>query len=199
MLGWVVTVMVLLSVVSAAFSGRMELLSQAAISGCSDAVTLMLALTGGLCLWSGLMRIAERSGLTDALSAALRPLLRLLMPGLPENSRATGPMCMNIAANLLGLGNAATPLGLTAIRRLEEEQDYPAGATPEMTVFVVLNTASIQLIPATNALLRMQAGSARPMEILPCVWISSLTSVVTGLLAARMLCRRGRDLRRGRL
>lgn len=145
------------------------------------------------------MQVAERSGLTDLLARAARPLIRFLLPGLPADSQAIAPITLNLTANLLGLGNAATPLGLAAISRLEAEQGFPRCATPEMTTFVVLNTASLQLIPTTNALLRLQAGSAAPMEILPAVWISSLVSVACGVLMARLLCPPERGLPHGRL
>lgn len=199
MLGWLLVGMVLFSILAGGFSGRIAQLSQAAMTGCGDAITLVISLAGTLCLWSGLMQVAERSGLTDLLARAARPLIRFLLPGLPADSQAIAPITLNLTANLLGLGNAATPLGLAAISRLEAEQGFPRRATPEMTTFVVLNTASLQLIPTTNALLRLQAGSAAPMEILPAVWISSLVSVACGVLMARLLCPPERRLPHGRL
>ena len=187
MMNAVLAGMLIFSVVSAAFGGNMEALSAAALSGCGEAVTLVISLTGMLCLWCGLMKIAQQCRLTEAVARLFRPLTRLLFPELPAGSPALQAICMNLSANLLGLGNAATPLGLAAMRELQKLNRQKDTASNAMVTFVVLNTASLQLIPTTCAVLRQQAGSAAPMEILPAVWLSSVASAAAALTLARLL------------
>ncbi len=187
----ILTVLLIFSLVTAAFTGRMEELSSAAISGCGEAVTLVISLTGMLCLWSGLMEIARRCRLTEKLAVLFRPVTRLLFPTVRQGSAAMSAICMNLSANLLGLGNAATPLGLAAMRELQKENPDPATASTPMVTFVVLNTASLQLVPTTCAVLRQQAGSAAPMEILPAVWLTGAAALAAALLAERLL--RGKE------
>ena len=133
------------------------------------------------------MRIADKSGLTDALSRAFRPVNRLLFRELDQDSPAMKAISMNMAANLLGLGNAATPLGLAAMKELEKENRRPGVATKSMVTFVVLNTASLQLLPTTTGFLRLSAGSREPMEILPAVWLASAVSITIGVLMVQVL------------
>ena len=190
MLNGILTALLIFSVVTAAFTGRMEALSAAALSGCGEAVSLVIALTGMLCLWSGLMEIARRCRLTEALARLLHPLTRWLFPTVPQGSQA---ICMNLSANLLGLGNAATPLGLAAMRELQKLNPHKDSASNAMVTFVAMNTASLQLIPTTCAALRQQAGSAAPMEILPAVWLTGLSSLAVVLLLDRLL--RGKSRR----
>ena len=187
MMNAVLVGMLIFSVVSAAFGGNMEALSAAALSGCGEAVTLVISLTGMLCLWCGLMKIAQQCRLTEAVARLFRPLTRLLFPELPPGSPALQAICMNLSANLLGLGNAATPLGLAAMQELQKLNRQKDTASNAMVTFVVLNTASLQLIPTTCAVLRQQAGSAAPMEILPAVWLSSVASAAAALTLARLL------------
>lgn len=191
----VLAVLLIFSFVTAAFTGRMEELSSAALSGCGEAVTLAISLTGMLCLWSGLMEIARRCRLTEKLAVLFRPVTRFLFPTVRQGSAAMSAICMNLSANLLGLGNAATPLGLAAMRELQKENPDPATASTPMVTFVVLNTASLQLVPTTCAVLRQQAGSATPMEILPAVWLTGAVALAAALLAERLL--RGKERRRG--
>lgn len=187
MMNGILTALLIFSVVTAAFTGRMEALSAAALSGCSEAVTLVITLTGMLCLWSGLMEIARRGRLTEALARLLCPLTRRLFPTVPQGSPAMQAICMNLSANLLGLGNAATPLGLAAMRELQKLNPHKDSASNAMVTFVAMNTASLQLIPTTCAVLRQQAGSAAPMEILPAVWLTGLSSLAVVLLLDRLL------------
>ena len=195
MMNIVLAVLLIFSFVTAAFTGRMEELSSAALSGCGEAVTLAISLTGMLCLWSGLMEIARRCRLTEKLAVLFRPVTRLLFPSVRQGSAAMSAICMNLSANLLGLGNAATPLGLAAMRELQKENPDPATASTPMVTFVVLNTASLQLVPTTCAVLRQQAGSAAPMEILPAVWLTGAVALAAALLTERLL--RGKERRRG--
>jgi len=178
--------MILLSVICAVITGRMEQLSGAVLNGASDAVTLVISMTGMMCAWTGLMKIADKGGLTLLLSKALNPLMRLLFPDCKPGGPAVKAMCMNITANLLGLGNAATPLGIAAMQELKKSNPTQT-ADNSMAKFVVLNTASIQLIPTFLGTLRAQYGSAAPFDILPAVWITSVCSVIVGLTAAKLM------------
>lgn len=186
MLNGVFGAMLLMGLVIGALSGRMQEVTEALLGQPTKAVELTLTLLGNVCLWSGLMKIAEAAGLSRALSRLLSPISRLLFGGLRQNGRAMGLITLNVAANILGLGNAATPLGIAAMQAIEKEQRYPDTATDDMCMFVTLNTASLQIIPTTAALLRAAAGSAAPMEILPAVWLSSALSLTAGLLAVRL-------------
>ena len=137
------------------------------------------------------MEVMNRCGMTDRLSRLFRPLLRRLMPEASRDRETLAALSANLAANLLGLGNAATPLGIQAARRMARSARDGA-ATDEMCLLVVLNTASIQLVPTTIAGVRAACGAASPFDILPAVWLASALSVAAGLLAAGLLSRLGR-------
>ena len=190
MMSWLFSGMLILSLLFGVLNGRMEQVSISAVNDCSSAVTLVIQLTGVMCLWSGLMRIAEESKLTDRLSSLFRPVMRLLFRDLPAGSKAAKAIVMNLTANLLGLGNAATPLGIAAMKELEKISPQKGAASNNMARLVVLNTASLQLIPTTTAALRLANGSAAPMEILPAVWLSSAVSVLAGIVTAKLLASR---------
>ena len=146
MLNWIWVILMLTSIVCAASTGRMESLSAAVLQGAGSAVELCLATLGMLCFWTGLLHAAEQGGLTRVLARILSPLLRRLFPRLRRDSPALGAICMNLTANLLGLGNAATPLGLAAMQALQRESDAPAGiADNAMVLFVVLNLSLIHI------------------------------------------------------
>lgn len=184
MIKWVFAVMLIVSAILGALTGNMPQVGAAALNSCVDAVNLFLYLLGGMCMWGGLMRVAEKSGLTDMLSKLFRPFLKRLFKGLDMNGKAFHAICMNITANLLGLGNAATPLGLEAMRRLEQEEKPGDTTSRNMIIFIILNTASITLIPTTAASMRLKHGSAAPMEIFPCVLITSACALAAGLISA---------------
>lgn len=163
----------------------------AALIGARSGVEATLAIAGALCLWSGLGRVLEHSGLSEKLTHLLAPLLRRLFPRAFRDPAAAAALSANFAANLLGLGNAATPMGIAAARRMQalSGSEY---ASDELCRLVVLNTASVQLLPATVAALRAGLGAPKPMQILPAVWLSSLLSVGAGLGAAALFARGGR-------
>ena len=187
MIKWIFALMLTASVIFGAATGNIGPVCDAALNSCVEAVDLFLYLLGGMCMWGGLMRIAEKAKLTDMLSKLFKPLLKHIFRGLDLNGKAFHAICMNITANLLGLGNAATPLGLEAMRRLEEEERPGDTTSRNMIMFVVLNTASITLIPTTAASMRIRHGSAEPMEILPCVLITSACALAAGLISAAAL------------
>lgn len=184
MMNIIFAAMIIFSVVCGIFNGKSAEVSDAAINSCVEAVELFLYLIGGMCMWGGLMKVAEKSHLTDKLAAAFRPFARLIFKNLDLNGKAFHAICLNVTANILGLGNAATPLGIEAMKALESEEKANGTATRNMIVFSVLNTASITLLPTTAASLRSKHGSAAPMEIFPCVVITSVAALAAGLISA---------------
>lgn len=181
------TVMVGASVLCALATGRGEAVSAAALEGAQAGVELCLSMAGVLCLWTGVMEVMRRAGLAEKLSRLLRPALRRLYPQFAGDREVMEAVSANVSANLLGLGNAATPPGLEAARRMARRS--PGAACDGLCMLVVCNTASIQLIPATVAGLRAAAGSAAPFDILPAVWLASAVSVTAGVLAAKLFAR----------
>lgn len=177
-----------LSVLCGALGGTAAAVGAAALTGAQRGAEVALSLAGALCLWSALARVMRAGGLSDALTRLLHPLLRRLFPQAARDPEAAAAISGNLAANLLGLGNAATPLGIAAVRRMQLLSKTDT-ASDEMCRLIVLNTASIQLIPATVAGLRAGLGAARPFSILPAVWCVSALSVSAGLLAASVLRR----------
>jgi spore maturation protein A len=188
-MGAVWTFLVTAAVVAAAVNGRMAALTTAALESAGKAVALSLGLAGAMALWLGLMRVAEEAGLVRAIATAARPLLRRLFPEVPPEHPAMGAMVMNLSANVLGLGNAATPFGVKAMRELEALNPRPGTATDAQALFCALNTASLQLIPASVIALRAAAGSRAPAEILGATIVASLCGVVAAALAATLLRR----------
>ena len=160
---------ILFSLLFAIINGRMPQLSEAAMSESANAVSLVLSLMGMMCLWSGLMKVAQQSRLTEKLSLLLSPITKRLFKDLNPKGKAMEAISMNIVANLLGLGNAATPLGIKAMCEMSKETKAGSAASNSMVMFVVLNTAAIQLIPTTTAMLRMNEGSTAPLDIQMCI------------------------------
>jgi spore maturation protein A len=187
--GFLWTLLVAAAVVAAAVNGRMAELTRAAMDSAGSAVTLALGLAGVMALWLGLMRVAEEAGLVRALARAARPLLVRLFPEVPPEHPAMGAMMMNVSANVLGLGNAATPFGVKAMQELETLNPHPGAATDAQALFCALNTASLQLIPATVIALRTAAGSRAPGEIIGATILASACGVVVAVIAAKLLRR----------
>ena len=191
-MAWVWTGMVTLSLLFGAAQGRLDAVAAAAWEGARSAVELGISMAGILCLWSGVMEIMNASGVSAGLARLFRPLLRRLLPEACRDGETLAAVSANVSANLLGLGNAATPLGIRAARRMA--RGCGGVASDELCLLVVLNTASIQLIPATIASVRAAAGCRTPFDILPAVWLASVLSVTAGLLAAWLLSRGRRRL-----
>ncbi|MGE4276423.1 MAG: nucleoside recognition domain-containing protein [Lawsonibacter sp.] len=179
------TGMVALSVLCGLATGRGPEVAAAAVEGTTAAVELCLSIAGMLCLWTGVMEVMRRSGLADRLSHLLGPVLCRLFPQVAKDRDVMDSISANVSANLLGLGNAATPLGVEAVRKMSRKS--PGVASDAMCMLVVCNTASIQLIPTTVATVRAAAGSAAPFDILPAVWLASTMSVGVGILACKVL------------
>lgn len=184
---WIWTGMVLLSVLFGAATGNLGALGGAALEGARSAVELCVSMAGVMCLWTGVMEVLEQSGLCALLARAFRPLLRRLLPRAARDADVLATVSANLSANMLGLGNAATPLGIRAARAMAVGSG--GVASDELCLLVVLNTASIQILPTTVAGIRAALGCADPFDILPAVWLASGVSVVAGLAAAKLLAR----------
>lgn len=186
-MGYIWTGLIGLSIVSALLTGHAQALSAAAMQGAQEGLTLAISIGGSLCLWSGVSRLLERCGITAMLASLLRPLLSLLFPDSRKDKTLAGFLSGNITANLLGLGNAATPMGIQAAKQLT-----PLGsdtASDQLCRLVVLNTASIQLLPTNVAAVRSALGCGNPFDILGAVWVTSLLSAGLGVAAALVLGR----------
>ena len=181
------TGLVVVSILCGLARGAGPQVAAAAMEGAGAAVELCLAMAGVLCLWMGVMELMRLSGLAEGLSRLLRPVLRVLYPDFARDREVMDSVSANVSANLLGLGNAATPLGMRAAQLMSRRS--PGVASDSLCMLVVCNTASIQLIPTTVAGVRVAAGCQTPFDILPAVWLASVLSVSTGILAARLFSR----------
>lgn len=184
MLTFIFALLIIGSFIASVITGSTRELTEAVLSEPVNAVELCIYLCGGMCFWGGLMRVAEKSGLTEKLAAVFAVIIGGLFKGIDKQGRAFKAICMNITANLLGLGNAATPFGIEAMKALAEEEKAGNTATPSMIIFTVINTASLTLIPSTALSLRMKYGSADPLEIVPAVWITSAAALLVSVTAA---------------
>lgn len=176
-----------LALVFGILDGNTAEMSSAILESAGEAVTLAISLCGIMCFWCGLMKVAEAAGIVAAAARLLSPVLGLLFRGLKKGGRAMQLISMNITANILGLGNASTPLGISAMQAIAEEEGSTTAASDNMIMLTVLNTASLQIVPATAAALRAEAGAAKPMDILPCVWIVSLYCAAVAIAAVKLL------------
>ncbi|MEG1857857.1 MAG: spore maturation protein A [Pseudoflavonifractor sp.] len=184
------TAMVVLSIVCGLATGRGPAVAAGAMEGAAAAVKLCLSMAGLLCLWMGVMEVMKRSGLARGLSRLLKPLLGRLYPDFAGDGAVMDSISANVSANLLGLGNAATPLGIKAAQGMSRRS--PGVASDSLCMLVVCNTASIQLIPTTVAGVRAAAGCSTPFDILPAVWLASTISVCAGICAAKLMAYFGR-------
>jgi spore maturation protein A len=178
---------IIIGVIVATVTGNIEAVTQAAIDNAELAVELAIGLVGVMALWLGIMKIAEEAGLVQLLGKALRPIMIRLFPEVPDDHPAMGAMIMNMAANVLGLGNAATPLGLKAMNELNKINEDKDTASNAMCTFLAINTSSVTLIPATVIAYRAAAGSANPTEIIGPVIIATLASTIAAIIAVKTL------------
>ena len=196
-MSYVIFVIICLSFLFASVTGKMSDLSSAALTSCKDAVTLCVSLCGTICLWNGVMKVAERSGAVKKLSCVFAKPLGLLFPDIDKKGTAMQYIVMNFISNLLGLGNASTPLGIKAMNELKKEQKADKTATRSMIILVVMNTASIQFFPSTIVSIRASYGSASSSDIVPCVWIVSAialgASVISVFAADKISSRRKKN------
>lgn len=182
-MSWIWTGLIGISILAGMILGRGSALAAAVPQGAQAGITLAISMAGSICLWCGVGNMMEKAGFTAFLSRLLMPLLKRLFPSCVKDSHLSGSLSANICANFLGLGNAATPMGIQAAQRMAK-QGKPGIASDELCRLIVLNTASIQLIPANVAAVRVSLGCATPFDILPAVWVTSLCSAGIGVLAA---------------
>lgn len=178
--------MILASILCAGVTGRLPQLSSAVMDGAKDAVELSIFLLGSMCAWLGFLRIAEESGLSGLLAKLLSPMIDRLFPEYRNDEEIKGKICMNLSANILGLGNAATPLGLAAMTAMAKRREGDA-PTRGMILFVVFNTASVQLLPVNMAAMRASCGSLAPFSILPQVWLTSFGALFVSVLFCKLM------------
>ena len=183
---WFFSGIIVFCTIFAIFSGNISEFSASILESAENAVMLCLSLVGIISLWSGVMKIAENSGVTDSLGKLLSPILSLLFKGIDKSGKAMKAISMNVISNLFGLANASTPLGIEAMKCLEREEHSKYISTQNMITLVVINTASIQLVPTTVAALRLSNGSSSPFEIIPAVLISSFVSVTVAVISTRI-------------
>ena len=190
MLNYIFAFIIIISLICAIFTGNTSALADSVINGAAESIKLLITMAGMLALWSGIMEIASKGGFTKLFSKLLSPFLKRLFKNLKGNEKMMNLISMNISANLLGLGNAATPFGLSAVKEMKRLGGNGNRATDDMIVFVVMNTASIQIMPTMVGTLRQSYGSSEPFSILPAVWISSICALAVGLFLAKILIRK---------
>ena len=178
---------IIISFSFAILSGNFENLNSSIFEGANDAVTLSINLLGSLCLWSGIMQIASDSSLVKKLSKLLSPILNFLFPSLITNNKIKKEISMNIIANILGLGNASTPLGLKAMESMQKENPKKDTLSNPMMMFIVINTASIQLIPTTVIAIRNSLNSQNPTSIIFPTWIATILAAISGIFVTKLL------------
>lgn len=177
---------IVVGVIVGGMTGNIESVTEAAIDSAGNAVELCLGLIGVMTLWLGLMRIAEEAGLVGVIAKVVEPFMKHLFPDVPSDHPAMGAMILNIAANILGLGNAATPLGLKAMKELQKLNYKKDTATDAMCMFLAINTSSVTLIPATTIGLMVAAGSSNPTAIIGTTIIATTVSTVVAIIAAKI-------------
>ena len=177
-----------LSFITCLFSGSYSLPASALMDGAKAAVDMCIQLCGALCFWSGIMEVMRRSRISDKIAEIMQPFLSWLMPNCHDKKEIMDSESSNVAANLLGLGNAATPLGIKTVTAMAKTFGSSA-ATNDMCMFIVLNTASIQLLPTTVAAIRSSCGAQSAFDILPAVWITSIASVSAGIASAKLMAK----------
>ncbi len=178
MLNKIWPVFIIVSFSYAIFSGNLEQLNSSIFESTSDAISLSINLLGTICLWNGVMQVANKTTLIDKLTNLLYPIIKVLFPEMRKNKQIQKEISMNIIANILGLGNAATPLGLKAMKSMQKENSQKDRLTDSMLVFIVLNTASIQIIPTTVIAIRNSLGSNNPTAIVFPVWIATICAAI---------------------
>lgn len=173
---------VIISIVISFVTGNYSGLASSVLEASKNAIDLSLIIGGSMCLWSGIMNIAEKSGLASIISKLFMPLLSKLLPDYKKNNDILNAVSMNITANILGLGNAATPLGLKAMELMNNYDSDKSKPSHSMIKFIIFNTASIQIIPTTIVALRLNTGSKDPFSIISFIWICSFVGLLSGLL-----------------
>ncbi len=190
MLNIIWPIFIIISIIYALFSGNIENVSNGIFESAESAVSLTLTFFGTLCLWNGIIEIAKQTTLMQKLAKLLRPLINFLFPEMKKNNEAYEEISMNIVANLLGLGNAATPLGLKAMKTMQKENPKKDTVSNSMAMFIVINTASIQLIPTNAIAIRSSLNSNSPSGIILQVWVATVVALTVGVTSTKILMKR---------
>ena len=183
---------IVISFIYAFFSGNIEQVSNGIFESLTDVVNLSLTFLGTMCLWNGIMEIAKKKTLIKKLTSFLKPLIKFLFPELTKNEKAKEEISMNIIANVLGLGNAATPLGLKAMKTMQKENKDKTTLSNSMAMFILINTASIQLIPTNVIAIRNSLNSTAPTQIIFPVWIATIVAAISSIMAAKVFIKMGK-------
>ncbi len=190
MLNIIWPIFIVISYIYAIFTGNVDQINNSVFESCESAVKLTITFLGTMCLWSGIMQIAKKTTLIDKLTNLLAPVMKMLFPDIPKNSQAHKEISMNMVANILGLGNAATPLGLKAMKTMQKENTKKDTLTNSMAMFIIINTASIQIIPTTVIAIRSSLGSTNPTQIIIPVWIATISAAIAGITTAKILMKK---------
>ena len=190
MLNKIWPIFILISIVYSIFSGNVDKVNSAVFDSAENAISVTITLLGMMCLWSGIMKIASNVSLIEKLCKFINPIINLLFPDLKKNEKIKKEISMNIIANFLGLGNAATPLGIKAIKSMQKENKNKESLSNSMMMFILINTASIQLIPTTVFAIRSSLKSENPTNILIPVWCSTLSAAVAGIICVRLIMKK---------
>ena len=187
MLNIVWPIFIIISFSYAIFLGNLNSLNAEIFSSLENAIKLSINLLGTICLWNGIMQIASKTSVIDKLTSFLKPIIRYLFPDLKKRPKIQKEISMNMIANILGLGNAATPLGLKAMKSMQDENEDKDVLSDSMAMFIVINTASIQIIPTTVIAIRNSLGSENPTSIVFPVWIATICAAISGIVAVKIL------------
>lgn len=190
MLNFIWPVFLIVAFIYGVFSGNIENINEAIFSSTEDAVSLCIKLLGTISFWNGIMKIATKTRIVSNLKRWLRPIFKLLFPKIGENEDVYTEISMNVVANIMGLGNAATPMGLKAMKSLQKRNNNKNKLSKEMAIFIVLNTASIQIIPTTVIAIRNSLNSVNPTAILFPVWIATVCSAISAIFAVKLFIKR---------
>ncbi len=190
MLNIIWPIFIIISYIYAIFTGKVNEINNSVFESCESAVKLTITFLGTMCLWSGIMQIAKKTTLIDKLTNFLNPIMRILFPEIKKENPVHKEISMNMVANILGLGNAATPLGLKAMKTMQKENPKKDTLTNSMAMFIIINTASIQIIPTTVIAIRSSLGSTNPTSIIIPVWGATICAAVAGVTAAKILMKK---------
>lgn len=183
-------IFIIISYIYAIFTGNVNEINNSVFESCESAVKLTITFLGTMCLWSGIMQIAKKTTLIDKLTNFLTPIMKILFPEIQKGNPVHKEISMNMVANILGLGNAATPLGLKAMKTLQKDNPKKDTLTNSMAMFIIINTASIQIIPTTVIAIRSSLGSTNPTQIIIPVWIATLVAAIAGITTAKILMKK---------
>lgn len=190
MLNIIWPVFIIISYLYAICVGNVSEITQSVFDSCKSAVDLSITFLGTMCLWTGIMQIAKKTTLINKLTNFLKPIMKILFPDIKEDDTAYEEISMNMVANILGLGNAATPLGLKAMKTMQKANPHKDKLTNSMAMFIIINTASIQIIPTTVIAIRSSLGSSNPTSIIIPVWIATISAALLGTISAKVLMKK---------